>query len=155
MQSLLARKPYEMTDSTYRTKITPSAASTETPSFENKTKDVTQTPTSVQPPFTEYEAKEGKPYVVEYFDLGRFWDSGEAYTKEVETINTYLNHLIHTGEINNSTEAVKDKMKRIEKMINVDPDDRKASRVGRVAAYMEFLIKADNIKKQAAKYGMV
>jgi len=39
-------------------------------------------------------------------------------------------------------------------MINISPEDRKASRVGRVAAYMEFLIKADGIKRDSAKYGM-
>lgn len=117
-------------------------------------KSVTQTPTSVEPPFSEYENKKGHPYIVDYFELGRYWNTGDVYTGEVETINTYLNHLIHTGEINNTTGAVKSKLKSIEKMVNVQPDDRAASRVGRVAAYMEFLIKADKIKKESAKYGM-
>ena len=120
----------------------------------NETKDVTQTPTSVEPPYTDYETKNGKPYSVDYFDLGRYWNQGELYNKEIESIETYVQHLVKTGEINNSLKAVKDKMKKIEKMINIDPEDRKASRVGRVAAYMEFLIKADNIKRDSAKYSM-
>lgn len=145
-------------DSTYRTKITPEAATTDTESSGSDIgapKEVTQAPTTVEPPFSEYENKNGKPYVVDYFELGRFWDTGEAYTEEVSTMNTYINHLIHVGEINNTTGSVAAKIKSIEKMINVRPDDRAASRVGRVAAYMEFLIKADNIKKESAKYGMI
>lgn len=126
----------------------------ESPKSEPTDRAVTQTPTSVEPPFTEYEGKKGHPYVVDYFELGRYWNTGEIYTKEVESINTYLNHLVNSGEINNTTDSIKNKLKSIEKMINVRPDDRAASRVGRVAAYMEFLIKADNIKKESAKYGM-
>lgn len=141
-----------MSDSTYRTAIKDVSPA---PKLENQTKEVTQTPTTVEPPFTEYENKNGKPYVVDYFDLGRYWNTGELYTKEVASINTYLNHLVNSGELNNSTESIAKKMKSIEKMINVNPDDRKAARVGKVAAYIEFLIKADNIKKDAAKYGMV
>lgn len=141
------------TNSTYRTALPTQEAST-TPSPENQTTDVTQVPTTVEAPLSEYESKHGKPYAVDYFDLGRYWDTGDVYTKEVGSISTYINHLVNIGEINNTVEAAQNKLKRIEKMINVDPEDRKASRVGRVAAYVEFLIKADNIKKDSAKYGM-
>ncbi len=115
---------------------------------------ITQTPTEVEPPYSEYEKKAGKPYAVDYFELGRYWDHGELYNKEIGSIETYMSHLVETGEINNTLKAVKDKMKKIEKMININSEDRKASRVGRVAAYMEFLIKADGIKRDSAKYGM-
>jgi len=138
--------------SDYRKATTPSES--KTPSFENKTKAVTQTPTTVEPPYSEYESKNDKPYSVDYFELGRYWDHGELYNKEIGSIETYMSHLVKTGEINNSIKAVKNKMKKIEKMINIDPEDRKASRVGRVAAYMEFLIKADNIKRDSAKYSL-
>ena len=115
---------------------------------------ITQTPTEVEPPYSEYKTKNGKPYAVDYFELGRYWDHGELYNKEIGSIETYMSHLVETGEINNTLKAVKDKMKKIEKMININSEDRKASRVGRVAAYMEFLIKADGIKRDSAKYGM-
>ncbi len=144
-----------MTDNTYREPVTTDSNTSQSTPIENQTKDITQVPTNVEPPFTDYESKKGNPYPVDYFELGRYWNTGDLYTKEVETINTYLTHLVKTGEINNSTQAVSKKLKSIEKMINVDPEDRAASRVGRVAAYMEFLIKADNIKKDSAKYGMI
>lgn len=141
-----------MNDSTYRTASSQEAP--KEPVIENKTKGTVEV-SSVEPPFTEYEKKNGKPYPVDYFDLGQYWNTGELYTKEIDSISTYLSHLIHTGEINNSLSSVKNKLKSIEKMINVHSDDRRAARVGKVAAYVEFLIKADNIKKDAAKYGMV
>ena len=142
-----------MSDTTYRTKITPAAASTDVQA--KVSTDVTQTPTSVEPPFSEYENKNGKPYAVDYFDLGRYWNTGELYTKEIGSITEYMSHLVNTGEISNSIESVKNKLKSIEKMINVKSDDRKATRVGLVAAHVEFLLKADRIKKDSAKYGMI
>lgn len=144
-----------MSDSTYRT-ATPQQTETSTSIGADpvKTDGQTEVPTGVEPPFSEYESKKGNPYPVDYFELGRYWNTGELYTKEVDSINLYLNHLVRTGEINNTTAAVKGKLKSIEKMINSDPNDRAAARVGRVAAYVEFLIKADKIKKDSAKYGM-
>ena len=114
----------------------------------------TQVPTEVEPPYSEYKKKNGKPYSVDYFELGRYWDHGELYNKEIDSIESYISHQVEIGEINNTLDSVKKAMKKIEKMINLDKEDRKASRVGRVAAYMEFLIKADGIKRDAAKYGM-
>lgn len=145
-----------MSDSTYRTAVTAgdSPAPQTTPDTP-KDKGVTQVPTSVEPPYTEYEKKTGKPYAVEYFDLGQYWNTGELYSKEVDSISTYINHLVETGEINNTLDSVQDKLKSIERMINVKSDARKATRVGMVAAHIEFLMKADNIKKTAAKYGMI
>jgi len=140
-------------DNTYRVASEPEKTS-EAPQVKPPT-EVTEVPSKVEPPYSEYETKNNKPYAVDYFELGRYWNTGELYTKEIETISTYISHLVNTGEINNSTDSVSKKLKAIEKMINVKPDDRAASRVGRVAAYMEFLIKADNIKKDSAKYGMI
>ena len=157
MTPLLGRRTITPTDNTYRTAAKPSSE-VETTSQDIKSgvnKDVTVAPTTVQVPFSEYEKKNGKPYPVDYFDLGRFWNTGDIYTKEVETINTYIDHLVATGELNNTIDSVKSKLKSIEKMINIAPDDRRAARVGKVAAYMEFLIKSDNIKKDSAKYGMI
>jgi len=125
------------------------------PVFENKTKDITQTPTEVEPPYSEYESKKGKPFSVDYFELGDYWNEGELYNAEVKTIETYIDHLIKTGEVNNTIDAVKAKIKSVEKMIHSDPNDRKANRVALVAAHFEFLSKADEIKRNSAKFGRV
>ena len=139
--------------SDYRVATTPESKS-ETPSFENETKDVTATPTEVEPPYSEYQDKKGKPYSVDYFDLGRYWNEGELYTKEINTIETYMQHLVETGEVNNTLDAVKDKFKKIEKMINLDKNDRRSTKVAMIAAHFEFLLKADDIKRNSAKYSL-
>lgn len=145
-----------MTDTTYRTATTvpPSDSKSSTEPVKQAEKGIIYQ-TDIEPPLSEYETKRGKPYSVDYFDLGSFWDTGEIYSKEVDSIETYISHLVNTGELNNTVEAAKSKLKSIEKMVNADPNDRKANRVGKVAAYIEFLIKADNIKKTTAKYRMI
>ena len=111
----------------------------------------------VEPPFTSYETDKGKPFLVDHYELGSLWNETDMYSQgykpEVESINTYLNYLIDKGELNNSLPAVREKLKSIEKMVNVGKEERTAVRVGKVAAYVDFLIKTDNIKKDAAKYG--
>lgn len=112
----------------------------------------------VMPPFTSYEKDKGKPYLVDHYELGSHWNDGDmysnAYKDEVTSINTYLEHLINTGEISNSIESVKETLKGIEKMVGIKKDSRTAVKVGLIAAHVEFLMKADNIKKTAGKYGV-
>lgn len=121
----------------------------------SESKETTQVSTEVEAPYSEYEAKHGKPYSVDYFDLGSYWDHADLYTKEIGTIQTYIDHLVHTGQVNNTLEAVRAKLKSVEKMIHSDPTDRKANRVALMAAHFEFLAKADEIKKNSARYGMM
>lgn len=113
----------------------------------------------VNPPFTEYEKMEGKPYLVEHYELGTMWNRGDMYSdafnSEVLAINTYLEHMISKGEVNNTIESVKNELKRIEKMINVKKDARKSMRIGLVAEYANFLLKSENIKKESAKHGLI
>lgn len=118
-------------------------------------RDQTGVPSEVEAPYSEYEAKKGKPFSVDYFDLGNYWDHGELYQAEVKTIQTYLDHLVKSGEVNNTLEAVRAKMRSVEKMIHSDPTDRKANRVALMAAHFEFLAKADGIKKDSARLGRV
>ena len=79
----------------------------------------------------------------------------EAFAPEVDSINTYLKHAMDKGEVNNTVESVKNELKRIEKMINVRKDQRKAVKIGLVAEYVNFILKSENIKKESAKYGMI
>jgi len=127
----------------------------DTSTFKDVADPAVRAETSVEPPYSEYETKKGKPFSVDYFDLGNYWNEGELYNAEVKTIETYIDHLVKTGEVNNTIEAVKAKMKSVEKMIHSDPTDRKANRVALVAAHFEFLSKADEIKRNSAKFGRV
>ena len=115
--------------------------------------------TDVEPPFTEYEKLEGKPFLVDHYELGSLWNEGDMYSHgfadEVGDINTYLKHSIAQGDVNNTLDSVKGELKRIEKMVNVDKNSRKSMRLELVAEYVKFLLKSYNIKKETAKHGLV
>lgn len=109
--------------------------------------------------YTEYDKEHGRPFLVDHYDLGTFWNRGDmysdAYVGEVNTINQYLEHQLNKGEIGNSLDAVKGELKRIEKMINVPKDSRTAVRVGMVSEFVKFLLKTEGIKRDSAKYGKI
>lgn len=115
--------------------------------------------TKVEPPFLDYEKMEGKPFLVDYYELGDLWDRRDmysnAFTDEVEGINKYLAIAIGKGDISNTIEGVTNELKRIEKMINVRPDQRKSMRIGLVKEYVDFLMRSEYVKKESAKYGMI
>lgn len=122
---------------------------TMTPVFESK----------VEPPFTDYEKTTGKPFVLEHYGLGSLVNRGDIYdssvfSSEVENINRYINHQIEKGEVSNTTEGVKNELKRIEKIINVKADARASMRIQLVAEYASFLLKSDGIKRKSFKYGL-
>lgn len=109
--------------------------------------------------FTEYENENGKPFVVDHYDLGTFWNRSDmysrAYTDEVNTITTYLKDQVERGNIGNSREAAVNELKRIEKMNNVAKDARSSVRVGVVSEFIKFLQKTSDIRVEAAKYGKI
>ena len=146
-----------MSDVVFRTKT--EAPATPEPTFEGPKDKMVPAVTQVDPPFTDYEAEKGKPFLVDYFELGDLWDRGdmysEGYVPEVKTINEYLDYAVKNGDLANTTESIKNEIKRIEKMINVRPDQRKSMRLGLVAEYVRFLLRSDYIKKEAGRKDMV
>ena len=145
-----------MTSTVARTPIAPpqsAAAATQQATDTDRTIVV-----DVEPPFSDYESQNGKPFLVDHYELGSLWNHRDMYSEgfegEVGVVTSYIDGLIAKGEINNTVEAVRSKLKDLEKVVNVRNDDRKAVRVGKVAAYVEFLMKSDNIQSNSAKYGL-
>jgi hypothetical protein len=143
-----------MSDTVFRTQTVEPAAATEAP-VAPVDKHVPAGFTKVEPPFTDYESEKGHPYLVDHYELGDLWSHGdmysEGYVPEVKTINEYLDYAIKNGDLANTTDSVKNELKRIEKMINVRPDQRKTMRIGLVAEYVRFLMKSDYIKKESGR----
>jgi hypothetical protein len=122
-------------------------------------KGVPRGTSEVEPPFTDYQSQKGKPFVVDYYGMegawSRFDSKADQFLPEVQTMNTYMEHLIEKGDINNTTESVKNELKRIEKLVNIQPDSRSSMRMEIVAEYMKFLLKSEGIRVRSAKYGLV
>lgn len=132
-----------MADTTFRTKITPEATSAEA---DVKAVKSDTTPSSltdnVPVPYTEYSSKNGRPYIVDYYQIGDTWrDSVGGFETEVNTLDMYLRDKIESGLMDNSTEAVKEAIKKIEKMCGVNKEDRTVNKIAKISAYAEFLLK--------------
>jgi Arc/MetJ-type ribon-helix-helix transcriptional regulator len=106
----------------------------------------------IEPPFTDYEKAHDYPFTVEYYDLGKYWQTDDIYSKEVTTIEGYLRAKIESGEYDNSLEAIKEAIKKIEKTAGVEKTDSTVVRVGKVAAYAEFLSKVTHLRGSAQHY---
>jgi len=110
--------------------------------------------TTVEPPFLDYEKVNGRPYLVDHFKLGDSWkDKMGGFEGEIKTIDGYLANQIKYGKIDNSVEAVKGALKKIEKMCGADKTERTTMRIEKMAAYAEFLNKTMDIDYNNYKYG--
>lgn len=109
---------------------------------------------TVQVPFTDYPKEKGHPYTVDYFQLGDTWEQAEGgFGKEVSKIETFLEDQVDKGLLPNNTEAIKEAIKKMERFVGIDKNERNLMRVEKIAAYVEFLMKCDNIKFNIRRYG--
>jgi hypothetical protein len=132
-----------MSDSTFRTPVEQPTPVPEK-SMESQP-GISQT--QLEPPFTDYEQAHGHPYVVEHYELGDTWkERMGGFMPEVQAITTYLMRQIGTKEMDNSVDAVRETIKRLERVANVKKSDRVVSKIAKVAAYVEFLNKVDGAK---------
>lgn len=102
--------------------------------------------------FIGYEMDNGVPYMVDYLGIrDTYKQDPEAYS-EVEAIGEYLNNLVTTGQIDNSTNAVKEKLKQLEKLSGVDKTERVTMRLTRLAEYANFENKVNEAKRSSSKW---
>lgn len=117
-------------------------------------KPVTDGKAEVEPPFLDYENVNGHPYLVDHFGLGDSWqDRLGGFSEEIETINDYLANQIKYGRLDNSVEAVKKVLKKMEKMCGAEKTERVTMRIEKMAAYSKFLSKTEDINYSNYKYG--
>ena len=100
-------------------------------------------------PYTEYQAENGKPYLADLYSLG---DSWEVFNEELRTIQHYIERKMDSGEIANSTKAVTEVIKKMEKLHNLKDEERTVVRLGTLASYIRFLNETEGIKFNWRKY---
>jgi hypothetical protein len=103
----------------------------------------------VDPSFTDYQSETGKPYLADRFDLG---DKLDVFADELSTIEDYLNDLISTGKIANTTKAVDKVLNDIEQLTNIKDEDRSVIRIEVIKAHIDFLNTTDQARKDFGKY---
>jgi hypothetical protein len=135
-----------MTDTVFRTQQTDTAERAPITASE-QAKPVPE----VQKPYLSYI---DKPFEAEYYELGDTWDSNiGGFPKELASIQGYFRDKITNGDIADNVETVKEELKRIEKMTNVSHESRPLVKIETIAAYIEFLKRTSDIKKNITRYG--
>lgn len=105
----------------------------------------------VEVPFTSYRSENGGSYVSEHYEIGEMLKN--SFAGEVGMIDSFLNNEVLEGRMENSVEAVKKKLKEIEKVTNMDKETRRVIKLEVLANYVKFLMKTDDIKKNITRYG--
>ena len=105
-------------------------------------------------PFTLYQSENKRPFVVDFYDLGEYWDDIEGgFSEEIGIIEGYFKDLAEKGVIENTTDTIKTKLKQIEKVAGIDKTERKVVKLAKLASYITFLKQTDDIDKILRKYG--
>jgi len=137
-----------MADTTFRTKVETTKETT--PEAVKSTVDGNA---SVETPFSEYHKENGKPFIADYFQLGDTWrDEAGGFPQEVAIIEDFIQDRIDKGELPNNVESVKEAIKKIEKLTNLDKHERPIVKIDTIAAYTKFLMECDHIKFNLKKY---
>lgn len=137
-----------MVDTTFRTPI---KAVEETPEIMPERAD--SKPSLDNESFLGYEMETQKPYLSEYFNVQETWNEPLAGFKEdFDVIDSYFKDKINHGEMEDTVEAVKEKLKWIEKMVNIDKTERTVMKIEKIKAFIRFLKETDLIKVNGAKY---
>ena len=138
-------------DNVFKRRVTPDVLDEKIP--EAKRPDLTPVDTGVEIPFSEHE-KNGKPYTVSHYELSDTWDDPDGgFTDEIGVMEKYLQQMIRKGELADTTSAAKRELKRIEKLTNMQHEDRKVVKLATIAAYMKFIMESDQAKHLFRKYG--
>ncbi len=104
-------------------------------------------------PYTDYEKENSHPYIVDHFKLGDTWkETMGGFSKEVTLIEEFFSKQISKGDLPNNKRAVKEAIKKMEKITGVNKDARPVVKVENLAAYVEFLMKVDKTKFNLKRY---
>ena len=138
-----------MAEVTFRTAQTPREQHTEpiTPAEEK----VTTGTGKEDVPFLDYRRFNHKPFMADYYGIENIWDVDSTITKEVETVEDYLKGQVEVGELKNDTEAVKKKIKKLEKMANIDDTERTSDKMRKLVAFINYQKELERIKYVSTK----
>lgn len=130
--------------------IKPEPVQEAAPALPEAKEQLSQATVEAEIPYESYQETTGKPFIADCYGLGDFW---EVHSKEIDTINSYVNRKIQTGDIASSQTAVKDLLKSLEKFNNLGKEERAVVKLGVLASYVKFLESSEEVKHNSVKYG--
>lgn len=119
--------------------VMPTAATRETATTGNKVEtDLYMT----------YQLDHNVPFVADYYGIANMMEFSDiSYKAEIDSIDGYISDEVKGERLQNSTEAVKGELRKLERLAGIEKHVPTASRVKQLAAYADFLRKANNIKR--------
>lgn len=141
-----------MTDIVFKRKVEPAPVKVETkPAPAQPEGSFTS---RVEPPYLDYEQEKGRPFVVDHYQLGDFWqEKMGGYVPEVSLIEEYIQTKIKDGMFPNNVKGIKQELKKIEKITGTNNEYNLPVKIGVIAKYVKFLMDTDEIKYNSKKYG--
>ena len=107
----------------------------------------------IEPPYTDYEKVHNHPFLVDYYKIGDTWrDKLGGFEKEIESIDGYFRNKIQQGQLKNEKESVESEIKKIYKLCGIEKTERTTMQIEKLAAYIDFLRKTDDITMNHFKY---
>ena len=100
-------------------------------------------------PYSDYKMENGKPYIADHYELGDNW---EIFNEEISTIEDYVKRQMEKGEMSNSINAVKDLIKKMEKLHNLKNEERSVVKIGTISSYIKFLNEAEGYRFNWRKF---
>ena len=98
--------------------------------------------------FMTYQLDHNVPFVADYYGVGNMMEFADiSYKSEIDSIDAYISDEVKGQRLENSTDAVKGELRKLERLAGIDKHVPTSSRVKQLAAYAEFLRKANNIKR--------
>jgi hypothetical protein len=98
-----------------------------------------------------YEQENGHPYTAKHYGISDVYDS-ELFGKEVGTVEAYLKALVEDKQLDNSTEAAKKLLKKLEKQAGIDPTEPTNARIEKLAAFVRFKDEVRQHDKEKRKW---
>ena len=103
-----------------------------------------------EPPFTYYERLRGRPYSVDYFNLGLNWWFSN-FPQEIETIEGFVRDEIQKYSLENSTQSYRDILAKLESVIGIKPTERGWKKMDRLVGYIKARQQADKWAKKKSE----
>lgn len=131
-----------MTDSSSVFRSADTSANT-TPTTESSTdKGASQAGTTVSgSSILKYEQATGRPYAADHYGIGDLWGRGaeKAFKTEIGAIDGFVRDKVLSGNMADSTEAVKKYLRSLEKGAKCDTFESDSNKIAKIYAYIKFL----------------
>ena len=95
------------------------------------------------PPLSLYPQVKGKPYSVDYFDLGVNWEFSN-YPQEIQTIEEFVGEEISKLGLENTIESYKEIISKVAAKVGLSENERTWHKLDKIVGYIKAL---KNIKK--------